>query len=140
MTMSRSIKIASANLSAVERACLAGIAAQNEEWRHIREIGNSSYAFCKHASEVFDIIFLSAENNNQPAMELIQSLRTVSNETLLVLFVKEGDGGAAGVAPRDLQVDAIVSYNEAMISTPQAFGEPCMAVRKFFAASETVLS
>ena len=73
-------------------------------------------------------------------MELIQSLRTVSDETLLVLFVKEGDGCAAGVAPRDLQVDAIVSYDETMVSTPQAFGEPCRAVRKFFAASETVLS
>ena len=112
ITKSRPMKIACANLSTFERQCLVSLLPQGEGPRRIEEIGGMSYAFSKHAHEVFDIIFLSTKGNQGSVTELVRSLRTVSDETLLVLLVREGDESVAAIVACDVGVDAIMTYNE----------------------------
>ena len=112
MMKSRLLKIACANLSTFERQFLVSMLPADEGVRRIEEIGGLSYAFSKHAHEVFDIIFLSTRGNQGSVAELVRSLRTVSDETLLVLLVRESDESVAAIFARDIGVNTVVTYDE----------------------------
>ena len=105
------LRIACADVSDFERRCLVEFLTRNNRAYRVENIGYSSYAFCKHASEKFDVIFLGAMAGNAPDMELARSLRTVSDEALIVLLTKEASQAheAAGLA--DTGVDEVIVYN-----------------------------
>ena len=119
MMNAQPLRIACANVSDLERRCLVACLTQNDERRSVENIGYSSYAFCKHASEKYDVVFLGSMTGNAPDMELARSLRAASDETVIVLLTKETNQARAAAVCAGMAVDDVVAYDDAGIVTPE---------------------
>lgn len=107
----RTLRIACAGVSSLERWLLINSVLRANKQYRVQDLGSSPYAFCKHAAEAFDIIFVGAKAKKAPMAELVRSLRVVSDQAVIILLAEQNNEPRSAAIADALELDAVISYH-----------------------------